>query len=982
MKNRLVSPMLSLAIALVFFFPSIGLGQGTEYFKCPGFVPTPPNNDLHPGVCGINPEHPNFYNEPFIAIGVGTPFPTSSQLGTSITDNVRIVGDFTINSPFAFENAVVSISQNVQIIVQPTFNPFDPDAGLVIDNSDLFSCTGLWIGIMMQQGAIVNTRNHSSIEDAQFAIRAVSSGSLFVQNTTFNRNWIGIQLIGNANSSPNVWTFSGNNFRCTAPLKVGNNLQTFAGVVLNNAILTTFGATALNRFQDLNFGIHATGELCDLGGRNLRFERMLQDGISMTHGTIHLIAPTTFVNCNRNGINIAEARIVNISGAVFLVNLQIPDDPAIFRTGILINRFALNASVQINGINFSADLESTLNRVRGIHLRGGNVGAGTTIRIEGGSNFNIRAWDSQGIYVDGDFPMTSLTEIFGNHFRVSNVDGESGGRPSGIEAYGYDINNLHIFWNTFTSQYFHSFQFPVVGIPQWNQGIFLRANTFGTNNQVGANAFNDEIQTLQTGLLVQGFQNTTYCSNTITGHGFADGCVFNGNCTGTFFTGNIFRFAGSTALAVISNGTNTFIGAQPHLGNEWHNYFGFEPVNHAICDINPADNRFFVHTPQSTCANESLPCFNEFHPRLIDQDILDPFFLMQTGTPYVECDEFLTGPGTDELERKIAQGLVASPSDNPAQPWVLERYLYQKFKNNPSLVNEHASFPSFMSGKANTSVGRFYDVRKSIQDALVAGASINSQSQQALADIGLLHQSLIGLDEQIESAGNGAGLAALLQTKQSLTNQLRSLQVTYNSLNATYRSQVSVGLQTAYALNSSVPASHVYEANEKAFNQIYLLSLMQQGGELTESQVFALQAIAQQDPKSGGPAVHAALGLLPECAKPETPQEYKGKKEQEYLQEWSESANRGDMPASTFGERRISVSPNPAHSAFTVRGPWTGQGHLSLMDLQGRLLLSKTFWGSEVVTELDASIPSGIYLIKILTDDGSAYVEKLAVQPK
>jgi len=210
---------------------------------------------------------------------------------------------------------------------------------------------------------------------------------------------------------------------------------------------------------------------------------MLQDGISMTHGTIHVLAPTTFLNCNRNGINIEEARIVNVSGAVFLVNLQIPDDPAVFRTGILINRFALNASVQINSINFSADLEGTLNRVRGIHLRGGNVGTGTAIRIEGGSNFNIRAWDSQGVYVDGDFPMTSTTEIFGNHFRVSNVDGESGGRPSGIEAYGFDISNLHIFWNTFTSQYFRSFQFPVVGIPQWNQGIWLRANVLGGNNQ-------------------------------------------------------------------------------------------------------------------------------------------------------------------------------------------------------------------------------------------------------------------------------------------------------------------------------------------------------------------------------------------------------------------------------------------------------------------------------------------------------------------
>jgi hypothetical protein len=355
---------------------------------------------------------------------------------------------------------------------------------------------------------------------------------------------------------------------------------------------------------------------------------------------------------------------------------------------------------------------------------------------------------------------------------------------------------------------------------------------------------------------------------------------------------------------------------------------------------------------------------------------------MQTGTPLEGCGELFTVPSTDELDRKIAQGLFAPPSNNPAQPWVLERYLYQKFKNNPSVVNEHVSFPSFMSGKANGSVGRLYDVHKSIQDALVAEGSINTQSQQALENISLLHQNLIGLDEQIESASNGVGLASLLQTKQALTNQLRSLQVTYNNLNTTYRNQVSAGLQTAYALNSTVPAFHLYETNEKAFNQIYLLSLMQQGGELTENQVLTLQAIAQQDPKTGGPAVQAALSLLPECAKPQTPQVYSGKTEQEYLDEWSESANRGQLAASKFGDQRIKISPNPAHSTFTVRGPWTGEGHLSLMDLQGKLLLSKPFWGNEVVAELDANIPKGIYLIKILSDDGSEYLEKLAVQPK
>jgi len=77
--------------------------------------------------------------------------------------------------------------------------------------------------------------------------------------------------------------------------------------------------------------------------------------------------------------------------------------------------------------------------------------------------------------------------------------------------------------------------------------------------------------------------------------------------------------------------------------------------------------------------------------------------------------------------------------------------------------------------------------------------------------------------------------------------------------------------------------------------------------------------------------------------------------------------------------KRITISPNPARSTFAVKGPWTGNGHLSLVDLQGRLLLSETFTGAEVLTELEASIPSGIYLVKIQTEDGAVYMAKLVL---
>ena len=918
-----------------------------------------------------------------IKVGAGTFYPNSSNLPLlPVNPRIDVTGNFNVNTHLNWQGATIRIKPGIAINIGTTVSG---PASLTLDDCDLYACTGLWKGILMSNGTTVKTLNGTQIEDAEGAIQAIhtQNATLDIEHTTFNRNKNGIVLENtpNATNKPVFINFSNNFFHCTAALN-GTTETSFAGVKLIDADLFSF-FSGVNVFRDQQYGINAIGISSHIGARGIYMQRIRKDGIYMEEGFIELL-DSDIIDCNEKGINIETAKIVDVSNTNFAVTFSISPEPTLYRTGIYINKFALNSTVQINSIGFAADMEGTQNMVRGIHLRGGNVGAGTTIRIGDGSIFSIRARKSQGVYLDGIFPLTSTTEIWSNHFRVSNIVGTTLERPSGIEAADPKINNLSIRWNTFTSFFFNPPPpLPQVVVPQWNQGILLRQNTLGMNNEIAVNIFDDETQTLHDAVLVQGFQNTRYCSNTIKGSGFAYGCIFSGNCKGTDFTGNIFTFAGEIAFWVYHDpGLNPFIGPQDQQGNEWHNYFGVEPLQHAVCDINPADNRFFVHTPQSTCANDNLACFNEFHPRNIGQDIVDPFFKMLTGVPKEGCPGGPPGLGTDELDRKIAQGLVPSPSDNPAQNWVLERSLYQKFKNNPSFTNEHVSFPSFMSSMVNNTVGRFYDVHKSIQDALFASENVHAQSQQALADIGLLTDSLIGVDEQIEAAGNGSELEALFQTKQSLIDQIRSLQSNYNNLNVAYQSQVATNLQTAYSLNESVPTTHLYEANEKAFNQIYLLFLMQQGGELMEGQVLVLQAIAQQDPKQGGPAVHAALGLLPECLKPEIPQEYLAIPHEDYFQAQSESAERGNQTAKTLADGTMMVSPNPAYSTFTVQGPWEGNGKLSLLDLQGKLVLSKVFTGSEVVAELTPNTRPGIYLIKILMDDGSSYVEKLAVQPK
>jgi predicted nucleic acid-binding Zn-ribbon protein len=425
---------------------------------------------------------------------------------------------------------------------------------------------------------------------------------------------------------------------------------------------------------------------------------------------------------------------------------------------------------------------------------------------------------------------------------------------------------------------------------------------------------------------------------------------------------------------------NTQIGQQLNTGNEWHNFLGLEPLNHAKCNAFPAFNKFFVHTQQSTCADENNPtCFFKYHPRKITPDIDNEFFQIDpTGSPNEGCSE---GSGTDELDRIIAQGLFETPIDNPAMGWVLERYLYQKFKENPALISEHPSFSSFILNKENGTVGRFYEIQKNIDNALIPAENLNQQSQQVMADLDDLMKSVEEVDEEIEIALSDSEYALLLQNKTGLLDQIEFLNRILDSLRIVYQGQIALNLQSVYTLNESVSTSYLYETNEKALNQIYLLSLTQQGGELTPNQVLTLQAIANQDPKFAGPAVYRALEMLPHCAKSEITLGYSASNGA-YSEESLESVDRFKNPLTTRKAGNLIVSPNPAYSTFRVSGLSNSEGTLSLLDLQGRILRSNAITGNEAEIELAPNTPSGLYLIKIVLEDGSNHILKLVIRPK
>jgi len=948
-------------------------GQGSEIFKCPESTYTftgSPEQTL----CEL---YPNF--SCVIEIGDNTAFPKSSSLGSpSLSGNVCVVGNFEVDVPFTFQNAVVKINPGVTIAVKPSPNGYDPGSSLGIVNSKLFACSGLWKGITIGHLSTIGTSNGSRIEDAEKAIYASGLCALNIQHTTFNRNRIGLELDTPFPSifapGPLVWVFSGNKFSCDAPLN-GTNEIPEAGVKLKNSSLFTF-QSGLNRFDDLHYGIYAEGSASQIGASHFYMRRIKKDGIYMKEGLINL-SDSWFYDGELNGINIEKAKSVNIKNTDFITLSNIPTSD--YRKGIRLGGFALNSDVTLIDISVAADMEGTSNKLIGIHLEAIlPVEAGTKIHISD-SKFWFRAKDSEGIFLYGTFPSSSSTEIWGNSFKVSNVMGEGNLRPSGIKAAIGDKNNLSIKWNTFTSYAVHTFPPGTIGVPQHNEGIELGGNTLGMGNEVISNSFNYDVQSLHEVLFVYVFQNTKYCSNTFKGFGIGTtGAHFAGICTGTILTGNVFEFAGDRALYMRAN---TQIGIQSNInggnGNEWHNLFGVEPEFHALCEGDPSINKFIVHTPQSTCSNESDPCFNPFHPRIIEPDDMDQFFdIDPSGTPSEGCNEAFTDGGTDELDRRIAQGTFVAPADDPAMSWVLQRYLYHKFKNNPALTSDHSSFPVFVTGKESTTVGKFYAVHTAIENALIAGINVDAPSAQALSDISALMEAMADVDEAIEQQGL---TETLKSQKEYLIFQIHGRHWAYDSLHTIHVSQVAVNLQNAYNLNQSIATTDTYEANERTVNHIRLLSLMQQSGELTEAQVSILQTIAQQDPKHGGPAVYTATGMLRKCAEPETPEQNLVAPYSEYLDHAQKIENR-NVVGPIREASVMSVSPNPTSTSFVLRNPGGMSGTLILFDISGRVWLRQYFSGQESRIDLKEGTPTGVYLMRFDKEDGTCVFRKLIVQ--
>jgi hypothetical protein len=201
---------------------------------------------------------------------------TFSSSVTYINKIITITGTVTVvNSTLAFYNCTLKMGSNARIVL-------DPGSEIVVGNSKLFSCEGMWYGIEAQSNSTSAARvsfRDSKIEDAYNAIVTDNTGNvednyIRLYNTTFNKNYTDV-LLQNWNNAGATYDFStmncryysqasntspGSSLKCSSFYSPSVKSRSYAGIYAISATsvnITTNSTSSLsaNTFSNKDYGI-------------------------------------------------------------------------------------------------------------------------------------------------------------------------------------------------------------------------------------------------------------------------------------------------------------------------------------------------------------------------------------------------------------------------------------------------------------------------------------------------------------------------------------------------------------------------------------------------------------------------------------------------------------------------------------------------------------------------------------------------------
>jgi hypothetical protein len=771
---------------------------------------------------------------------------SASSIGPFVTGmDVDVQGDFIIDQTFAFISCNVKMEPGSKITVRSPYT-------FRIDGSILDACSNMWKGIFIDGGANC-TATMSSINDAQFAMYAHDRATIGAWMTTFDRNYVSIEVPQNIN--PPYYNVIGHwiedcDFTCTSNLLQPFINQTpapgtisFAAVEGNTVAMDFYNAgSPPNNFIGLSNGI--VGQGMDMRVENCYFENIQPDAAynfwAFNGSAVYDRGYGHFNTINQVGFGQSTNSFLNCKYGVFgdAVNVSSTDN----------KMTQMNHSHEIRfGSYMNIDV-----------LRNWIESYATAIDLYLNDNSNHLLVEDNTVY---------FGDMTGNGYTGINVREQLGTNPDS------KIRNNDIFFNTnATSAYIgilvssaHNYQITYNNLLMDNNANnFCGIYTLGCKiPEVSCNSvtgsFSNYTNSRQAAILNFMGSSPNITCNTV--DGTFNGIVFLGPAYGTDVKGNNIN----THVNGLHLYSSAIIGQQDWKGNLWYQTPLPGGWGARYDDLLNASIFPFKVNPATILGGTTMP------------PSVNPagWFIPLTGTNFLcddngdnYCDQFSHQMCPDckgSLDDAIAtSNLENSPFTEETQ-WTLKMDLYKKLNDNPDMLNDDQVLSDFYNEMQNELISQFSQINEEQFNLFgldnTVRTNLNENKTALQQNMDLLKQ----LSQQLLDDSQGPLSQSEINTIQSTIAGVRQTIldiVSYNKtaldLAANTRTLTAENIES---VNSGLVTSETIEANEKAVNNIYLNTIAKGVYEFNSSQQNELYSIAIQCPISGGNSVFRARDL-------------------------------------------------------------------------------------------------------------------------
>ena len=297
------------------------------------------------------------------------------------------------------------------------------------------------------------------------------------------------------------------------------------------------------------------------------------------------------------------------------------------------------------------------------------------------------------------------------------------------------------------------------------------------------------------------------------------------------------------------------------------------------------------------------------------------------------------------------------------QLWWAERAIFEQVLHNPALL-QVAGVSSFYDSRQNTSIGKLERASEFLAQAFALNVSNSASLKTLQKQRSSKFDAITALD-----FANASGIwsSSDFETKSNLLTDLQNIDSQLIELEGSIAQTKKTKLNELLSFAQGIPATFIYEQNDKDLLQIEVARALNAAGTLTAEQLNTLRSIAAQCPLTGGTAVTKAIGMLPLC------------EQGDYANPKCAGArgSEANQSPSENGEK-FKVYPNPASNAVMVEYPnWTEPMKMRLFNSLGVEL--KIFWLNAAKMEIPLQLPTGLYRLSATLPDGKTWTNTLQI---